>query len=96
MNDFIFDWDKDKNKANIKKHGISFIEAATVFNDARALYSYDAEHSYDEDRFNVIGFSNTSKLLVVCHCYKENDTIIRIISARKATNNEETLYGGTL
>jgi uncharacterized DUF497 family protein len=89
-----FDWDPNKNIANISKHGISFAEATTVFNDAKALYKSDPKHSDTEDRFIIIGFSENSRLLMVCHCYKESETVIRIISARKATRTEFAEYGG--
>ena len=89
-----FDWDSDKNLININKHGISFREAATVFSDINAIEIDDEKHSQEEDRFLIIGRSSKLRLLVVCHCYRENDTIIRIISARKAVNDEIKLYGG--
>ena len=89
-----FNWDEDKDKANENKHGVSFREAATVFKDIYALVKRDADHSGDEDRFIIIGLSEKPRLLVVCHCYKESDTIIRIISARKATKNESADYRG--
>jgi len=89
-----FDWDDNKNITNINKHGISFKEAATVFFDKNAVEIDDEEHSQDEDRFSIIGRSRKLRLLVVCHCYRENDTIIRIISARKAKKEEIELYGG--
>ena len=92
--DHLFNWDTDKNLTNIEKHGIPFKEAATVFLDPEATLLDDMEHSQDEERFNVIGFSENLRLLMVCHCYRDNDTIIRIISARKATRSEEKLYGG--
>lgn len=94
FNGRLFDWDENKNKANIYKHGISFKEAATVFSDENALMADDDEHSHDEDRFIVIGRSRRLRLMVVCHCYRENDTIIRIISARKANKDEADVYGG--
>ena len=89
-----FDWDPVKNMANINKHGISFDEAATVFGDSEALYKPDTEHSNSEDRFIIIGFSENSRLLMVCHCYRESETVVRIISARKATKSEHAEYGG--
>ena len=89
--DFI--WDDNKNKLNTKKHGISFMEALTVFADTNAMVSADTEHSEREDRFIILGLSKRPRLLVVCHCYRENDTI-RIISARKANTIERELYGG--
>ncbi|MCL2125894.1 MAG: BrnT family toxin [Oscillospiraceae bacterium] len=87
-----FDWDSDKNIININKHGISFKEAATVFFDEKAIEVDDTEHSQAEDRFIIIGKSRKLRLMVVCHCYREDDTIIRIISARKAAKGEAELY----
>lgn len=89
-----FDWDRSKNIININKHGISFKEAASVFQDENSIELDDLEHSYDEDRFVVIGKSRRLRLVVVCHCYRENDTIIRLISAREANNDEAELYEG--
>ncbi|MCQ2787206.1 MAG: BrnT family toxin [Bacilli bacterium] len=87
-----FDWDKNKNKLNIKKHGISFEEASTVFYDDNAILIPDPEHSIDEDRFVLLGISKKVNVLVVVHCYRQNDEIIRIISARNATKNETLKY----
>ena len=87
-----FNWDENKNKANIKKHGVSFEEASSVFYDEEALIINDSAHSRDEERFVLIGFSYKYNLLVVCHCYRQNDEIIRIISARKATKTERNIY----
>ena len=92
--DMNFDWDKNKAKSNKSKHDITFLEAITVFGDDRALYLSDEIHSEYEKRFIVIGMSKDSNLLMVCHCYRENDTVIRIISARKADKTESKLYGG--
>jgi len=91
-----FDWDVDKNLSNIEKHGIPFKEAATVFRDENAVLLDDEAHSENEDRFLIIGLSGNLKLLIVCHCYREHDedSIIRIISARKVTETERTVYGG--
>jgi len=89
-----FDWDSNKNVININKHGISFKEAATVFFDTNAIEIDDEKHSQQEDRFLIIGRSRKLRLLVVCHCYRENGEIIRIISARKAVDEEIELYGG--
>jgi hypothetical protein len=89
-----FDWDRNKNLSNINKHGISFKEAASVFSDEFAIEIDDEEHSQQEDRFIIIGRSQKLRLLVVCHCYREHGTLIRIISARKAEENEASLYGG--
>ena len=96
LRDYLFNWDTDKNLSNIEKHGIPFKEAATVFLDPDATLLDDIEHSYDEERFNAIGFSENLRMLMVCHCYRDSDTIIRIISARKVTRSEEKLYGGAI
>ena len=90
----LFIWDRAKNLANIEKHGISFKMAAMAFFDPYAATYEDKGHSNDEERFLIIGFAENQRLLTVCHCYREDDTVIRIISARKATNQEEKLYGG--
>jgi hypothetical protein len=92
MEEIIFEWDENKNSINKKKHGISFEEAKTVFYDVEALLIDDPEHSQDEERFIILGFSNLANLLVVCHCYRESENVIRIISARKATQNEAEQY----
>jgi uncharacterized DUF497 family protein len=89
-----FVWDESKNKKNISDHKISFEEAKTVFYDPNAKVIYDPDHSKDEDRFIILGLSKSLNILVVCHCYKENDNIIRIISARKAEPKERKQYGG--
>jgi len=94
LRDHLFNWDTGKNLSNIEKHGVPFKEAATVFLDPDATLLDDTEHSQFEERFNVIGFSENLRLLMVCHCYRDCDFIIRIISARKATRSEERLYGG--
>ena len=91
MNSLDFLWDEEKNRKNIKKHGISFEEAATVFYDEDAIVFDDPEHSIDENRFLIIGVSSTDKLCIVSHCYKE-DGIIRIISARLAVKSEKDYY----
>ena len=87
-----FEWDDNKNIINKRKHGISFEEAATVFEDGNALLINDPEHSEDEDRFILLGLSASLRLLVVCHCMRCTDTVIRIISARKATTRETKQY----
>lgn len=87
-----FEWDEHKNAINKSKHNVSFEEAKTVFYDEQALVIDDPDHSEQEDRFIILGQSSTAKLLVVCHCYRESDTVIRIISARKATKTESTQY----
>ena len=96
MYNVYFDWDENKNRINIQKHGISFVEAMTVFDDDNALYKPDADHSQDEDRFIILGLSTNTRLLVVCHCYRESETFVRIIFARKATITESEQYGSRL
>lgn len=88
-----FEWDENKNRINKRKHGISFEEAKSVFFDDEALVIDDPDHSLEEDRFVIIGLSSKANLLVVCHCYRASDTVIRIISARKATRTEREFYG---
>jgi len=88
-----FEWDEHKNQAKQRKHGISFEEAATVFYDEEALIRDDPEHSKEEERFVILGFSSKANLLVVCHCFRASETVIRIISARKATKTESKFYG---
>lgn len=92
MNGIKFEWDNNKNEINKKKHKISFEEAQTVFYDTEALVIDDPDHSEQEDRFIILGLSKKAKLLVVCHCYRESDSVIRIISARKATTTETSYY----
>lgn len=87
-----FEWDENKNRTNQNKHGISFTEAKTVFYDDEALVIEDPEHSEEEERFIILGLSNKANLLVVCHCYRASETVIRIISARKATKTESQYY----
>ena len=87
-----FEWDENKNEINKKKHKISFVEAKSVFDDTEALVIDDPEHSEDEERFIILGTSEKANLLVVCHCYRESETVIRIISARKATKTETKQY----
>ena len=91
MTQIEFVWDKDKNKSNKKKHGVSFDEASSVFYDEKAIEYFDPEHSEEEDRFLLLGMSVKLRILVVCHCVRETDKI-RIISARKATRHEEKNY----
>jgi len=87
-----FEWDEHKNEINKRKHSVSFEEARSVFYDDAALVIDDPEHSEEEDRFIILGMSQRANLLVVCHCYRESETVIRIISARKATKNETAQY----
>jgi hypothetical protein len=92
MADISFEWKEDKNTLNKKKHGISFEEAQTVFVDENALLLYDPDHSHKEDRFILLGLSSNLRILVVCHCYRKKDAVIRIISVRKATRAEQKQY----
>jgi len=94
LNEQIFEWDKQKNIANIKKHGVSFKIAALAFFDPSSTLLDDAGHSYDEERFILVGFSKGASLLTVCHCYRDDGDVVRIISARSATREEQELYGG--
>lgn len=94
MEEIKFEWDENKNEINKAKHKISFEEAKTVFYDEAALIIDDPEHSSEEQRFIILGFSRRANLLVVCHCYRSADSVIRIISARKATINESKFYNG--
>ena len=93
MNDN-FEWDKNKNLSNIRKHGVSFPEAETVFLDDRAIVIPDPDHSYNEERFIITGYSAESRILTVCHCERRDGDVTRIISARKATNKEKQQYFG--
>ena len=93
MNNIRFEWDEEKNQANIKKHDVSFPEAKTVFYDINALLINDPAHSEDEERFIILGLSKNLRILVVCHCYRESESVIRLISARKASATEKKIYG---
>ena len=88
-----FVWDERKERRNRRRHGVSFAEAQTAFWDEQALVFWDPDHSQDEDRFILLGMSFALRVLVVCHCYREDDQVIRIISARKATRRERASYG---
>jgi len=92
MSTLRFEWDESKATANERKHGVSFEEARTVFFDERARLIDDPDHSEDEERFILLGLSSTLRLLVVCHCYRSEGNVIRIISARKATAHESKSY----
>ena len=94
MDELRFEWDERKNRDNQRKHGVSFEEASTVFFDESATEFYDDEHSTWEDRFLMLGLSAKLRVLLVCHCLRESSSVIRIVSARKATKNERTLYPG--
>lgn len=92
MENIKFEWDENKNRINQTKHKISFEEAQTVFYDEEALVIDDPDHSEEEERFIILGLSNKANLLVVCHCYRVSDTVVRIISARKASKTETRQY----
>lgn len=92
MSELALSWDPKKEANNREKHGVSFEEAKSVFYDESAKLIHDPDHSEGEDRFILIGFSSALRLLVVCHCYRESESSIRIISARKATKSEAKNY----
>lgn len=92
MNRMRFEWDGKKEKTNIKKHGISFDEASSAFYDENAIQFFDPDHSQGEDRFILLGISFKLRVLVVCHCFRKEETVVRIISARKADRGEENEY----
>ena len=96
MKSISFTWETHKATENIRKHKVSFEEAQTVFTDPNARMIFDPDHSDQEDRFIILGISSALRLLVVCHCYREKDMVIRLISARKATKQEQKQYGGVL
>ncbi len=91
-----FEWDQAKSRSNQRKHGISFEEAKSVFYDEYAIQFYDEENSEAEDRFLMVGLSQESRILLVCHCERDDGQSIRIISARKATDSERKYYNGSL
>lgn len=85
-----FEWDKSKAAANLAKHGVSFEEAKTIFNDPLYVDFYDPDHSDDEDRYLLVGRSNQDRLLIAS--YTERDNSIRLISARVVTRSEREAY----
>ena len=87
-----FEWDENKNEINQRKHGISFDEVTSVFRDAFAIVFDDPDHSENEERFLIIGTSDKRGICLVSHCYRGQDQVIRIISARKATKTESNIY----
>ena len=89
-----FEWDESKAAANLKKHQVSFEEARSIFFDEFSVQFFDEDHSSDEERFLMLGMSSEAKLLIVCHCEREQGVVIRIISARKATKRESAFYRG--
>ncbi len=92
MKKLTFEWDNSKAESNLKKHGVSFEEAKTIFDDDNARLILDPDHSNEEERFILLGMSYTLKVLTVVHCYRNNEGVIRIISARKSTKNETKQY----
>ena len=92
VSDLRFEWDQRKAAANRRRHGVSFPEAETVFSDEFGLLLDDPDHSADEDRFVLIGLSAALRVLVVVHCYRAREDVIRLISARKATAAERRQY----
>jgi uncharacterized DUF497 family protein len=89
-----FEWDPAKAASNAKKHKVTFEVAKTVFYDDFAVQFFDEEHSYAEDRFLLLGMTSDARLLLVCHCVREDGDVVRIISARKATETEAQYYRG--
>ena len=92
MFDISFEWDPAKASSNETKHGVTFEEASSVFSDSYARIIGDPDHSDYEERFIILGMSRRARMLTVCHCYRQDDSVIRIISARKATKTEERAY----
>jgi len=92
MAELRFVWNEAKNRANERKHGVSFEEAQTAFLDENAKVYFDPDHSETEDRFILLGISFQLRVLIVCHCYREGDVLVRIISARKADKREQENY----
>ncbi len=92
MKRIAFEWDDIKNSKNQAKHGVSFEEAQTVFFDENAIEFDDPDHSIEEERFLLLGYSHKLRVLAVCHCYRSPESMIRIISARKATKKEQKAY----
>jgi uncharacterized protein len=89
-----FDWDPAKASLNLRRHGVTFSEAASVFLDEHAILIDDPDHSASEDRFVLLGLCASLRLLLVCHCYRAEDAVVRIISARKADRQEHRAYFG--
>lgn len=92
MGDIQFEWDPHKNEINKKKHGLSFETAKEVFYDEYAVLFDDPDHSIEEERFLILGMTRTEQICIVSHCYRDSESRIRIISARKATKNEQGFY----
>lgn len=92
MSTFSFEWDREKSRNNQEKHGVSFEEAKAAFFDEDGLLIHDPDHSEDEDRFILLGLSASLRVLVVCHCYRDDGNVIRLISARRADRSESSEY----
>ncbi|HJP30667.1 MAG: BrnT family toxin [Candidatus Latescibacteria bacterium] len=92
MDEIRFEWDAAKNRENLRKHGVSFDEARSVFHDPQAVEFFDFEHAEGEDRLLLLGVSARLRILLVCHCIRESGNVIRLISARKATRSEQRNY----
>jgi uncharacterized protein len=88
-----FEWDSAKAATNVRKHGVSFEEAQSVFYDEYAVQFFDEDHSGNEERFLLLGMSTGARRLLVCHCERDTGNTIRIISVRKATKRESNFYG---
>ena len=84
-----FEWDEVKATRNQQKHRVSFKEAASIFYDDYARLVADPDHSSAEDRFLLLGMSSRLRVLLVCHCYRESESVIRLISARRANRDEQ-------
>jgi uncharacterized DUF497 family protein len=96
VEDLRFEWDQAKGSLNVRRHGVSFTEAVSVFLDEHAILINDPDHSLSEDRFVLVGLSASLRLLLVCHCYRAEGGVVRIISARKADRQEHRDYFGRL
>lgn len=96
VEDLRFEWDQAKGSLNVRRHGVSFTEAVSVFLDEHAILINDPDHSLSEDRFVLLGLSASLRLLLVCHCYRAEGGVVRIISARKADRQEHRDYFGRL
>ena len=92
MSDLQFEWARDKAADNARKHDVTFEEAETVFTDEFGILLDDPDHSIDEDRFVLLGLSARLRTLVVVHCYRKPDDVVRLVSARKATSKERDIY----
>jgi uncharacterized DUF497 family protein len=90
--DLRFEWDAAKNRANVRRHGVSFEEASSTFLDENGILIDDPGHSIGEERFVLLGLTSSLRLLVICHCYRQHPDVVRLISARKADKGERENY----